>query len=94
MIVHNFGDDAAQAPVSGQGLAGAFAGLGVNAQSGKLGHASYCWIGGRVCGCYEATGCVPFMPYGWGAPGIAVCDSVRDNGYRGGMGAVRIRFIS
>lgn len=94
MINHVFGDDSPNAPIPGQGLAGAQYGLGVNSQSGASGMANYCWTSNRPCGCYEATGCVSFMPYGWGAPGIGLCDGIRDNGYRGGMGAVRIRFIS
>jgi hypothetical protein len=48
---------------------------------------------GRTCGCYEASGCVNFLPPGVGGPAPWVCDSVRDHGGRGGFGAVRIRFI-
>jgi hypothetical protein len=34
------------------------------------------------------------VPYGWGAPGAAYTGDVRDNGYRGGQGAVKIRFFT
>lgn len=52
-----------------------------------------CWSSGRQCGCYEWAHCLPFLPYGIpGTSGIAP-DSVRDYGYRGGHGALRIKFI-
>lgn len=93
MINHTFGDEASEGPTPGQGLAGALAALGVHSQSGKSGYASYCYASGRTCGCYEAYGCVAYMPYGWGGPGVGPCADVRDHGYRGGSGAVRIRFF-
>lgn len=52
-----------------------------------------CWNGGRTCQCYEMQGCVPFVPFGMGGPGASPCPSVRDHGWRGGHGAVRIKFI-
>ena len=52
-----------------------------------------CWSGGRVCSCYEAWGCVPYV--GVGVPGVSAhsCPSVRDHAMRGGLGGVRIQFI-
>jgi len=47
---------------------------------------------GRMCGCYEANGCQPTLPHGHGGAGSQVCNSVRDQGQRGGMGAIRIRW--
>lgn len=52
-----------------------------------------CWNGQRSCGCYNMQGCMNFMPTG--VPGNAPqpCPDVRDHGGRGGLGAVRIKFI-
>jgi len=52
-----------------------------------------CWNNQRSCGCYEMQGCMSFMPVG--VPGSAPhpCPGVRDHAGRGGMGAVRIKFI-
>ncbi len=52
-----------------------------------------CWNNQRSCGCYEMQGCMNFMPVG--VPGSAPhpCPSVRDHAGRGGMGAVRVKFI-
>ena len=44
----------------------------------------------RHCGCYENNGCQVTLPHGHpGAPAMT-CNSVRDGGQRGGMGAIRI----
>ena len=52
-----------------------------------------CWENSRGCGCYEMQGCMNFFPYG--VPGAAPhpCPGVRDHASRGGMGAVRIKYI-
>jgi hypothetical protein len=52
-----------------------------------------CWSGGRVCSCYEAWGCVPYV--GVGVPGVGAhsCPGIRDHAMRGGNGGVRIQFI-
>jgi hypothetical protein len=44
----------------------------------------------RLCGCYENNGCQPTLPHGHGGAPASTCNSVRDQGQRGGMGAVRI----
>jgi len=44
----------------------------------------------RLCGCYENNGCQPTLPHGHGGAPPSTCNSVRDQGQRGGMGAVRI----
>lgn len=53
-----------------------------------------CWAGMTACGCYENTGCMPFMAVG--IPGLppVPCGDVRDHGLRGGHGAVKIRFYT
>lgn len=53
-----------------------------------------CWSGGRACGCYEYNHCVPQIPYGVGAPSANAESSVRDYGFRGGQGALRIKFVA
>jgi hypothetical protein len=52
-----------------------------------------CWENSRGCGCYEMQGCMNFFPYG--VPGAAPhpCPGVRDHASRGGLGAVRIKYI-
>lgn len=52
-----------------------------------------CWTGGRACGCYNGQGCAVFMPAGHPGPGPHPCPGVRDHAWRGGHGAVRIKFI-
>lgn len=47
----------------------------------------------RACGCYDVTGCMPFIPVAMGGLPAQPCPDVRDNGYRGGLGLVRINFI-
>ena len=53
-----------------------------------------CWTGNRTCGCYDGYGCIPFMPIGVGGLPPMPCGDVRDGAYRGGHGAVRIKFIA
>jgi hypothetical protein len=52
-----------------------------------------CWASASSCGCYDSAGCFGVLPMG--IPGLSgfPCSSVRDNGLRGGPGAVRIQFI-
>lgn len=53
-----------------------------------------CYSGhSRSCGCYDVQGCMPFMPVGFGGIPANPCANVRDNGFRGGLGLVRINFI-
>lgn len=55
---------------------------------------NYCWRSDRSCGCYEMQGCMPYLPPGVGGMATQPCPAVRDHAIRGGMGAVRIKFIS
>jgi len=50
---------------------------------------SLCYFS-RQCGCYENNGCQTTLPHGHGGAPATTCNSVRDQGQRGGMGAVRI----
>jgi hypothetical protein len=45
------------------------------------------------CGCYEDMGCHRNMPSGVPGAGGGYCGDVRDGGYAGGHGSVRIKFI-
>ena len=70
--------------------------LAMNAASRNPSRGVYhgsCWMGNRACQCYEDQGCSHLVPYGTGGPGTNPCSGVRDHGYRGGDGAVRIKFI-
>jgi hypothetical protein len=53
---------------------------------------AFCWNTQR-CSCYEDTLCNTWLPHG--VPGIpsTPCNDVRDYGFRGGFGAVRITLI-
>lgn len=52
-----------------------------------------CWSSHSMCQCYETIGCMSVTaPAVGGFPGMP-CSSVRNHGYRGGHGIVRIKFI-
>ena len=79
---------------SGQGLAQYLYGLSAaatNPTSGTID--SRCWTGGRTCGCYDSQGCANFIPVGFPGPSVSPCAGVRDHGWRGGMGGIRIKFV-
>ena len=75
---------------------GAFSG-GMNAlsRSPKRGqqNKAHCWRADKLCGCYEMTGCSPLVGIGIGGLAPQPCPDVRDQAYRGGWGAIRIKFI-
>lgn len=75
---------------AGHPTIGALTGLSRNPHISTL--PSHCWVSTRSCGCYEMQGCQQWVPYGHGAPSIAICGESRDSGYRGGMGLVRITY--
>ena len=78
---------------SGQGYAQLLAALNAAGRFPSQGvPLSTCWGAHGMCGCYENTGCARALPYGVPAPGVAPCGDVRDMGYSGGEGAVRIKF--
>ena len=85
---------------SGQGSSGSLSGNFWNAlnalsrQPGRGMPMNNCWAaGGNFCNCYEYSGCFPYLSAGVPAPPTIPVTSVRDSGQRGGMGAVRIRFV-
>lgn len=51
-----------------------------------------CWRY-RQYACYDTQGCTMWVPYGVGGPGSSTCGNRRDNGFKGGDGAVRVKFI-
>jgi hypothetical protein len=61
-----------------------------SAQPGPLG----CWNSNQHCNCYQQEGCIPWAPAGQGASYAQGCPDVRNVGQRGGLGIVRIRFVS
>jgi hypothetical protein len=95
VITHSFQDDATEAPIPGQGLPGFISGLtGAGRSPTKGSPHPYNWRADRSCSCYEAMGCTPYIPYGFGGPGDGMCGDIRSHGFRGGQGAVRIRFYT
>lgn len=78
----------------GVDFASFIAGLNSVTNSPRMGHPFFsCYTGSKPCGCYDSAGCFGVLPYG--VPGLSAfsCADVRDNGLRGGPGAVRIQFI-
>jgi len=88
-------EDAHHAPLPGMALNNITAPMQILGHSPQRGGPpSYCWRSDRQCSCYEQYSCIPYMPIGWGAPGLYMCGDIRDTGARGGSGAMRIRFIA
>lgn len=78
---------------SGGTVSGAMNGLKALSRSPSHYEHFTCWNGQRTCGCYEMQGCMTFLPVGVpGGPPLP-CPSVRDHAGRGGLGAVRVKFI-
>lgn len=48
-----------------------------------------CCSSNRACGCYEAEGCGIWLPIAFGGSPGYPCAGVRDEGMRGGLGAVK-----
>ena len=95
IISYSFMDDATPTPIPGAGTYQFMLGLSALTNSpSKGGPRPYQWRSDRMCSCYEAHGCIPYIPYGFGGPGDGTCDNVCSAGTRGGMGAVRIRFYT
>ena len=95
VITYTTEGDSGYANWTGMAYPGFIYGLGVAGKSPSHGiHGSMkCWTGSRTCGCYEGQGCVTFVPPGF--PGLppTPCGDHRDSAFRGGHGAVRIKFI-
>lgn len=52
-----------------------------------------CFTGRTVCACHDGHMCTVMVPIGTGAPPAMSCSGHCDKGHRGGVGAVKIRFI-
>jgi len=59
-------------------------------RSPEAGHTMGLCYFSRLCGCYEVSGCQATLPHGHGGAPPQTCSGVRDQGQRGGMGAIRI----
>lgn len=84
----------AHADWSGQGQLEAVAAINGAGKSpgGGIPH-KRCWRSDKSCGCYNTNGCQSVLPYGVGGPGPQPCPGVRDHATRGGMGAIRIKYV-
>ena len=92
-LTFSYDMNSGQGQWSGQGYAQALTTLNAASKSPSMGvPLSTCWGAHGMCGCYENTNCVRPFPYGMPAPGVNPCADVRDGGYSGGEGAVRVRF--
>jgi len=92
-LTFSYDMNSGQGQWSGQGYAQALAALNAAGKFPSMGvPLSTCWGAHGMCGCYENTNCVRPFPYGMPAPGVNPCGEVRDGGYTGGDGAVRIKF--
>ena len=92
-LTFSYDHNSGQGQWSGQGYAQALAALNGASRFPSAGvPLSTCWGAHGMCGCYENTNCVRPFPYGMPAPGVTPCDQVRDGGYTGGDGAIRIKF--
>ena len=76
----------------GSQILGGLAALGRRAGNGGIPNAQ-CWSSHRPCGCYEDNHCGLFLPPGVPGQASMTAGSVRDYGWRGGPGKVRIKFI-
>lgn len=79
----------------GQYIGSLYSALSALSKSPTAGHPWFTtWNSSSPCGCYEAYGCIAYVPTG--VPGLSgmPCSNVRDHGLRGGYGAVRIKFIA
>ena len=87
--------DAWNARYSGNFMSGLKIGLGsLGRHAGGHGWDRFCYSGGHYCGCYETSSlCSFFLPPGVPGPGVTPCADVRDHGFAGGNGAVRITYF-
>jgi hypothetical protein len=85
--------DTPASPTSGGPVLGQSSGLQTLSRAPSHIQTTWCWTGGRACGCYEMFGCVPWAPAGMGGYPASSCSDVRDHGGRGGMGFVRIKYV-
>ena len=79
---------------NGAGLDSSVLGLGALSHSPNSGFFTMgCWSNHSLCQCYENVGCASNTAPGVGGAPAMPCSSVRNHGFRGGHGVVRIKFI-
>jgi hypothetical protein len=66
--------------------------MGRQSREGMWGE-SICYNNTRSCGCYNFQGCNVYSPAGHPGGPPHPCPDVRDHAWRGGHGALRIKFI-
>lgn len=88
-------EDRHYAPTNGSPIANYQHAMGTLSRNPVRGiQQEFCWTSGRHCNCYPWNSCRTQLSAGF--PGVSgtSCDGHRDYGQRGGMGAIRITFIS
>lgn len=94
VVSYSLDSDNGHSEWSGMGLEGflnALSGMGKSPGGGTAWTA--CWNGVRQCQCYDTQGCSMYVPHGFGGPQATPCSGVRDNGWAGGDGLIRIKFV-
>lgn len=79
---------------NGSGLDGTVLGMaGLSTQPNMGFYTMGCFSSHSLCQCYETVGCSANTPTAVGGHPSFACNDVRNHGYRGGQGTVRIKFI-
>jgi len=80
---------------SGSSYQGFFSALGQTGQWMTANNTlDYTWADDALCVCYANISSMRYLQAGVPAPGASACSSVDDNGFSGGPGLVKIRFIN
>lgn len=95
VVSHNSDDGNGFANWSGQGRGQYSQALAAASRWPQMGAPfATCWGFSGNCGCYENEGCQHLLPPGFPGTGPHPCPQVRDHAHRGGMGAIRIKWIA
>jgi hypothetical protein len=95
-VIYQTETDTGYGTLNGGALNPFLMGLNAASKNPAMGQGFTHCMGGvnRTCGCYEHQGCNPWLPIGVGGLAVTPCDGVRDHAWRGGMGAIKIKWYS
>lgn len=95
-VIYQTETDTGYGTLNGQALNPFLMGLNAASKNPYMGQGFTHCMGGvnRTCGCYEHQGCNPWLPIAVGGLAVTPCDGVRDHAWRGGQGAIKIKFYS